>query len=116
MPGYERPITCLMYPLIQNRSGLWVLHYRSLTGVCRLNVGKGPWMIDVMVPSLRILFGAPAAALIVGQIKSGRDGTAFPSLALLEQYEHEKGLEKAQQVPTPRSGWPGLVQLRKTGG
>src|ERR1051325_11234674 len=53
----DRPITCLMYPLVLNAQNLCVMHFRGRRGCCAPNVDRGPMLIDALSPNLTVLFG-----------------------------------------------------------
>src|SRR4051812_28458270 len=53
----DRPISCLMYPLVLTSANTWVMHFRSRVGCCRTNVGHGPRLIDALREPLTAVFG-----------------------------------------------------------
>lgn len=102
----DRPLTCLMYPLVLNASNMWVMHYRGRRGCCAANVDKGPMLIDVMATNLTVIFGEDLASEIREFVLSGRNPEFVVADAIADHWMHEQTLIAADRIPEPRSVWP----------
>ena len=71
----NRPIDCLLYPLIVNEHGKLVLHNRTIMKhqCCHPNYLKGPSIIEALEGNLSALFGAEQYARVKVDVLAGRD-------------------------------------------
>src|SRR5262245_41267111 len=74
-PVVDRPVTCLLYPVVLNKAGTLVLHNRATTaqGICKGNHGRGEPLIDSLADNLAALFGAEQVARVRAAVMEGRD-------------------------------------------
>jgi hypothetical protein len=101
----DRPLTCLMYPLVLNASNMWVMHYRGRRGCCAANVDKGPMLIDAMADNLIVIFGEQLASEIRKDVRRGRNPEFVVADSVAVQWVHEQTLIAADTIPQPRSAW-----------
>lgn len=104
----DKPVTCLLYPLVLNKSGTLVLHHRTTTAgsVCRGNFGNGPPLIDALAGHLVALFGQQQYDRVRADVLAGRDSYFDPGPDVLAAWAREKELEAARLPPEPRTGKP----------
>lgn len=105
LPLEDRPISCLMYPLVLTKANTWVTHFRSGIGCCRTNVGQGPRVIDVLREPLVALFGVKTAAAVRDDILGQRDAEVPVTNKLSGQWRFELELKANRTIPKPRRGW-----------
>lgn len=96
----ERPIKCLLYPLIPNDNGTLVRHYRAPS--CGPCIGVGPPLIDALDGSLRALFGDAEYDRIRADVHNGKDPAVVLPSNLAAQLEREAEMERRVDVPTSR--------------
>lgn len=101
----NRPLTCLMYPLVLSDSNMWVMHYRARRGCCAANVDKGPLLIDALAENLTVIFGQELASRITDEVRSGRNPEFVVPEPVAAQWVHEETLIEANAIPQPRSAW-----------
>lgn len=101
----DKPITCLLYPLILNKYGQLGLHIRATTGkgVCKGNHGKGPMLIDALRLNLIELFGVEQFDRVRREILAGRDSYFVVSDKIALQYSLEKVMADKNLPPVPRT-------------
>lgn len=101
----DRPVTCLLYPLLVNAQGMLVLHARATTerGICKGNFGRGPMLIDALAGQLTALFGADAVARVRADVVAGRDSWVDVPPDVLASYEREHRWALGNVVPMPRT-------------
>lgn len=101
----ERPITCLLYPLILNPNNKIILHHRTQfkTSCCKGNSGKGPMIIEALEGNLSELFGKDQYARVLKDVKAGRDSYFDVPDHVLHAYRQEKRLEEENVPPEARS-------------
>lgn len=105
MTPADRPVTCLLYPLVLNRNGTLVLHHRAqFPSLCRGNHGTGPPVYVALRDHLTALFGAETYAYLAAEIAAGRDPVVDVPDAVVDAYNRERVEEAADAVPAPRSG------------
>jgi hypothetical protein len=99
----DRPISCLMYPLVLNDAKTWVMHFRGRRGCCHTNVGHGPRLIDALSVPLTALFGADQSQAIRNAVRAERDA----EIAIGERLSHQWRLELRanRTIPNPRRDW-----------
>ena len=100
----ERPVTCLLYPFVLNKSGTLVCHNRITTekGICKGNHNNGPMIIDVVRGNLVALFGEQQVDRVRAAVVGGRDGYLVVSEDILRQYEKEREWEEENVKPVSR--------------
>ena len=102
----DRPVTCLLSPLLVNANGTIVLHARATTGhgVCKGNFGRGPMLIDALQGQLTALFGPDAVARVRADVVAGRDSYFDVPADVLAAYEREHRWALGNVLPVPRGG------------
>lgn len=98
----DRPITCLLYPMVLNDNGTLVAHNRITTakGVCRGNFGNGAMIIDTIRDNLCTLFGEPQVMRVRAEVVAGKDSYFIVPESIQRQYKHERHLE-SKNAPVP---------------
>jgi hypothetical protein len=71
LPYRDKPIVCLMYPLMLNSNNTLILHYRALNGCCKKNYRKGPMIIEAIRKSLVEMFGEADTNYIINSVSCG---------------------------------------------
>jgi hypothetical protein len=105
---HERPVKCLLYPMVVNDQGTVVRHFRAglPTSVCKGNAGNGPMLVDAMASSLVALLG-PAGYWRVRQgVLAGTDTWVELDPAVAAAWQDEVQREHANLPPVPREGGP----------
>lgn len=102
----DRPVTCLLYPLVLNASGTLVLHSRATTqrGICKGNHGRGEPLVVVLEAPLVALFGAAQYARVRAAVLAGTDSYFVVPAAVAQAYAAEQAMAAANVVPPPRGG------------
>lgn len=105
LPPADKPVTCLLYPLMINNHGTVVLHHRATfgTGVCKGNHGNGPPVVDALRDNLTELFGAEQYARVRADVLAGRDSWLDVPPAVAAARAREVIEEAENRVPTRRS-------------
>lgn len=87
----ERPIDCLLYPMMFNEKGNIVLHQRTCFAhsVCKGNYGKGSPLIVNLRECLTSIFGKEQYELALRMVMSGQDATFHPSDEVVMQRDFE---------------------------
>jgi len=101
----DKPIKCLLYPLVINNSNTLVLHGRALTSVCKecYNKGDKP-IIETQRHNLTLLFGEDTVNRMIDTIiNKGRDFTFRTESAFDNALAKEEELENNNIIPVPRS-------------
>lgn len=104
LPEPNKPITCLLYPLLINKSGTVILHHKvtTKTAPCGDNYGNGPMVIEAVAGHLTTLFGQATSDRIVAGVKAGQDVVVDVPDVLAREWERERGWERANIIPGPR--------------
>lgn len=104
----DKPVTCLLYPFVVNKSGTIVLHQRATfaKGVCCGNYGNGPPLIDAARGGLVELFGEEQYARVRADVLGGRDGFFDVPPAVAAAWVRERELAAMKAPPQPRSDVP----------
>jgi len=99
----QKPLKCLLYPLVITKKGTLVLHGRALTSICKACYKKGNQTIaQHLQQNLEEVFGAQIAHAMVQSVAQGKDFVFTPSPQVVSQLLIEEKMEKANEVPTPR--------------
>lgn len=100
----DRPVTCLLYPLMLNKRGTLVLHARATTlrGICKGNHGQGPPLVVALAAQLTALFGGDEYERIRASVLAGRDCWVDVPALVLQAYELERAQEPLQEPPVAR--------------
>jgi len=102
----NRPVTCLLYPLMLNKYSTLVGHVRITTsrGLCRGNHNHGPMIIDVLRENLSALFGYDQVMRVRADIVEKHIDSYFivPD-AVVRQYALEQLWERENVKPLPRT-------------
>lgn len=98
----DMPITCLLYPLRENKSGLLVVHHRAITGHCKSNYKQGPTIIESMRTELGVMFGSEETERIIGEILAGRDAIVDVPNHIVRSMKIESEWEQANLPPKAR--------------
>ena len=101
----DRPISCLMYPLVMNKNQKWVMHFRARRGCCKVNVNKGPKLVDALSRGLISLFGAERYEAIRDDVAAQRDPDVEVPDSISEEWSIEQDLRICGTVPKPRREW-----------
>lgn len=100
----DKPVTCLLYPLVVNDSGTIVLHHRTTTqtGICKGNHSKGPALIDALEGNLSELFGEEAYSRLRREVMAGRDTFVSVPDDVWAAFEKEKEWAQDKTIPLAR--------------
>lgn len=101
----DRPLDCLLYPLIFNATGRTiVLHNRALlpNWVCRGCANVGPPLIVALESCLSSMFGAAQYTRVMRSVLAGQDGYFYPSPEVLLHREVEIICSQRNLPPLPR--------------
>lgn len=101
----DRPLDCLLYPLIFNNAGTLVLHNRALlpNWVCKGCAKVGSPLIVSAEPSLSAIFGQAQYVRVMRSVLAGQDGFFEPSEAVLIQRDVEIICAQHNLPPIPRT-------------
>ncbi len=116
----DKPVICLLYPLMLNKTGTLVLHNRlpTKTAPCGENYGQGPTVVEALADNLTTLFGKAESDRIRAEVEAGRDVHVPVSQDLVDAVEREAAWMEENAVPEPRSQFrgatPPAVALRPT--
>ena len=104
----QRPIKCLLYPLVVNDQGTVVRHFRAglATSVCKGNAGQGPMLVDALAASLVALLGPAGYWRLRQHVLAGTDVTLELPADVARAYQEELQLEAANLPPTARQVTP----------
>lgn len=101
----DRPVGCLLYPLVVNPTGTLILHHRvvSRTSCCKAAHGSGPPIIEAVGWCLTLLFGADQYARVRDDVLAGRDSWLDVPEAIETAVEQERQWQAQNLPPEPRS-------------
>lgn len=102
----DRPIDCLLYPLIFNNTGnTIILHNRACqpNWVCKGNYREGPPLIVALKTCLTALFGEEQYNEVVRRVLRGEDGYFIPSDVVELHRKVEELQAQLNLPPVPRS-------------
>ena len=99
----QKPLKCLLYPLVITKKGTLVLHGRALTSICKACYKQGNQTIaQHLQQNLTEVFGAQITAQMLASVAQGKDFVFTPSPQVVSQLIIEEQMEKANEVPTER--------------
>ena len=88
-----------------NKNQKWVMHYRARRGCCKVNVNKGPKLVDALSRGLISLFGAERYEAIRDDVAAQRDPEIEVPDSISEEWSIEQDLRICGTVPKPRREW-----------
>ena len=106
----ERPVKCLLYPLMPNKNRKLIVHHRAATGHCKPNWGLGPPIVEALHTNLVALFGADQADRMKADVLAGKDTEVRVPAHVAAALDLEEQWEAADIVPEARRPAPtGLI-------
>lgn len=101
----DKPISCLLYPLVLNSAGTLILHHRTQfkTSCCKGNHGQGPPLIEALRGQLCALFGEAQYEEVKAAVELGADAYFEVPPAILAAHQRELIQEAKKERPVPRS-------------
>lgn len=101
----DRPVTCILYPLVFNKAGTLVNQMMTVfgNGVCKGNHGQGPPLIDALKPGLIALFGEDQYDRAREAVMAGGDAVFVVPPDVEAAYAAEVIEKSVRALPPPRS-------------
>lgn len=105
LPLEERPVTCLLFPIVPNKDNRLILFHRSMfkKGMCKGAFGKGPLLLDSQKEVLVMLFGEEQYNKVRRDVLAGKDSMFVVTDEVWECFQRDMHSEDNGIKPKPRS-------------